>query len=100
MDFQSATFGVNFNGMEDYIHELNTIVLIECARALDNTGEVEAAIRKGWEGEAPETFIRNLQKAKGNMIDTLNQLQEAFDKELRGIKSAILEMDANMIPEE
>lgn len=100
MDFQSASFGVDFMGMENYIQDLNTIVLSECARALDNTAEIEAAIRKGWQGEAPEIFIKNLRKAKNNMITTLSELQKAFDTELRGIKSAIIDMDANMISED
>lgn len=100
MDFQSAEFGVNIVGMNNFIQDINTIVLTNVASALRNTQEVEAAVRKGWHGAAPEQFIANLNKAKEQMIDTLQQLQQVFEVELKGIQSSILDMDANLVEEE
>ena len=100
MDFQSADFGVNIVGMNEYIQAINAIVLNEVATALRDTVEVETAVRKGWHGNAPEQFIKNLNKAKEEMVTTLNQLEDAFEVELKGIQSSILDMDANLVEEE
>ena len=100
MDFQSADHGVNIVGMADYIEDINTIVLTQVAAVLRNTSDVEAAVRQGWHGNAPEQFIANINKAKEQMIETLKQLQTTFETELEGIQSQILDMDANLVDEE
>ncbi len=100
MDFQSADHGVNIVGMNQYIEDINTIVLTQVSTVLRNTQEVEAAVRNGWHGAAAEQFIANLNKAKEQMIETLKQLQNTFEVELKGIQSQILDMDANLVDEE
>lgn len=100
MDFQSADFGVNIVGMNEYIEDINAIVLTQVATALRNTQEVEAAVRKGWHGLAPEQFIANLNKAKEQIVESLKQLEQTFEVELKGIQSSILDMDANLVEEE
>ena len=100
MDFQSADHGVNIVGMNQYIEDLNTMVLTNVSSVMRNTNEVEEAVRAGWHGKAPEQFISNLNKAKEMLIETLKELQAAFEVELNGIKSAILDMDANLVDEE
>ena len=100
MDFQSADHGVSITGMNQYIDDINTVVLTEVAAALRDTAAVEDAARAGWHGNAPEQFIANLNKAKEQMVETLKQLQNTFETELNGIKSSILDMDANLVDEE
>ena len=100
MDFQSADHGVSITGMNQYIDNINTVVLTEVAAALRDTAAVEDAVRAGWHGNAPEQFIANLNKAKEKMIDTLRQLEKTFEVELKGIQSAVLDMDANLVEEE
>lgn len=100
MDFQSADHGVDMMGMQQYIEDINSIVLNNVASVLRNTSDVESAVRNGWVGAAPEQFIANLNKAKEMMIEQLKQLQQAFEVELKGIQSQIMEMDANLVEEE
>ena len=100
MDFQSVDHGISITGMNQYIDDINSIVLNDVATALRNTDDVVAAVRNGWEGAAPEQFIANLNKAKEMMADQLKTLQQAFETELKGIQSQILEMDANLVEEE
>ena len=100
MDFQSADHGVNIVGMNQYIEDLNTMVLTNVSSVIRNTTDVEEAVRAGWHGNAPEQFISNLNKAKEMLIETLKEIQAAFEVELNGIKSAILDMDANLVDEE
>ena len=100
MDFQSADHGVNIVGMNQYIEDINSIVLTNVATALRNTAAVEDAVRAGWHGNAPEQFISNLNKAKEKMIDQLKTLQQTFETELKGIQSYILNMDSDLVDEE
>ena len=100
MDFQSADHGVSITGMNQYIDDINTVVLTEVAAALWDTAAVEDAVRAGWHGNAPEQFIANLNKAKEQMVETLKQLQNTFETELNGIKSSMLDIEANLDDEE
>lgn len=100
MDFQSADFGVNIVGMNEYIQDINTIVLTEVATALRAREGIEAAVRKGWHGAAPEQFLANLHKASEAMVEQMKQLQVVFETELKAVQSNILDMDANMVEEE
>ena len=100
MDFQSVDHGVDIKGMQQYLEDINTIVLTDVAQVLRNTTEVETTVRAGWEGAAPEQFLANLSKAGEQMVETMKQLQQAFEEELKGIQSRILDMDANLVEEE
>lgn len=100
MDFSQADHGVNIVGMKQYIDDLNTIVLNEAAQALRNTSGVVEAVRAGWHGNAPEQFLANIDKAKDQEIETLAELRNVFEAELKGIQSEILDMDANLVGEE
>lgn len=100
MDFGSADHGVNIPGMNQYIEDLNTIVLTEVASTLRNTNDVVTAVRAGWHGDAPEQFIMNLNKAAEKMVDELKNIQQALEVELKGIQSEIIDMDANLVEEE
>ncbi len=100
MDFQSADHGVNIVGMNQYIEDINSIVLTQVASVLRNTSAVESAVRNGWHGNAPEQFIANINKAKEKIVESLAQLEKTFETELNGMKSSILEMDATLVDEE
>lgn len=100
MDFEQADHGVNITGMQTYIDDLNTVVLVDAAQALRDTNGIKEAVRAGWHGNAPEQFIANIDTAKEKMVETLKALRDAFEKELKGIQSEIIDMDANLVEEE
>lgn len=100
MDFSQADHGVSIMGMQQYIDDLNTVVLIDVAQALRNTDGIREAVRAGWHGNAPEQFLANIDKAKEKEIETLSELKKIFEAELKGIQSEILDMDANLVGEE
>lgn len=100
MDFQSADHGVNVVGMAQYIEDINSIVLTRVSSVIRDTSEIETTIRNGWHGNAPEQFISNINKAKEKIIESLAQLEKTFEVELKGMQSAILEMDATLVGEE
>ena len=100
MEFENASFGVSVAGVNQYLEALNAIVLKQVATTLRNTQDVEAAVRAGWHGAAPEQFITNLNKAKEEMVNTLKSLYDSLEVEVKGIRSKILDMDANLVEEE
>ncbi len=100
MDFQGADYGVSVTGMRTYIDDLNTKILTDVARVIRDTNAVEQAVKEGWVGNSADQFILNLNKAKERIIDTLGELRNTFETELKGIQSQMLEMDANLVEEE
>ena len=100
MDFSQADHGVDIMGMQNYIEDLNTIVLVDVATALRNTGDIRNAVNNGWHGNAPQVFIANIEKAKDRQIETFAELKKTFETELKGVQSEILDMDANLVEEE
>ncbi len=100
MDFKDASAGVSITGMNQYIDDLNTKVLVDVARVLRNTSEIQTAVSAGWVGTSADQFIANLDKAKEKMIEQLHNLKETFETQLKGMQSQILEMDQNLVDPE
>lgn len=100
MDFQSADYGISITGMNTYIDDLNTKILTDVARVIRNTKEVETAVKGGWVGNSADQFLLNLNKGAEKMIETLAELKNTFETELKGIQSQMLEMDENLVEEE
>lgn len=100
MDFQNADYGISITGMNTYIDDLNTKILTDVARVLRDTKEVETAVKAGWTGNSADQFLINLNKGAEKMIDTLAELKQTFETELKGIQSQMLEMDQNLVEEE
>lgn len=100
MDFQGADYGVSITGMNNYIDDLNTKVLVDVARVLRNTKDVETAVKNGWVGTSADRFVHNLQNASERMCDTLAELKTTFETELKGIKAQMLELDDTLVEEE
>lgn len=100
MEFSSADYGVNIVGINQYIEDINSIVLTQVAPTLKDTSKVKEAVDAGWVGKSADTFKANLDKAAETMVDNLKKLEKAFEKELNGIQSQMLELDANLVDEE
>lgn len=100
MDFQGADYGVNIMGVNSYIQDLNTAVLTKVAGVIRNCSDVEAAVKAGWVGQSADQFILNINKAADQMCETLQDLQKAFETEVNGIRSQMLDFDNNLVEEE
>lgn len=93
MDFQNKNLSRNIAEVDQRILDIKTSVLGKVTEAIKKTDSIEAAVKRGWDGPASDQFIRNLNKTKEEMIETLKQLQSAFEVELKGLKSASLNLD-------
>lgn len=100
MDFQDASYGVNVMGINNYIQELNVAVLVTVSGLIKNCSEIEAAVKANWVGTSADQFILNVNKGANEMCDTLAELQERFEAEIRGIKDQMMDFDDTLVPEE
>lgn len=100
MDFENATHGVSFAGMEAYKTELQMNTFRKIRDAINNTADVEAAVKAGWTGTAADNFIHNVQVGANKMSDEISNIEEMLMKELEGIASQIGDMDENLVERE
>ncbi len=100
MDFENASHGVSFSGMESYKTELQMNTFRKIRDAINNTADVEAAVKAGWAGNAADNFIHNVQVGANKMSDEISNIEEMLMKELEGIASQIGDMDENLVERE
>lgn len=100
MDFQNASHGVSFTGMESYKTDLQMNTFRKIIDAINNTTDVESAVKAGWVGTAADNFISNIQTGANKMSDQIKDIESMLMTELDGIMSQIGDMDANLVERE
>jgi uncharacterized protein YukE len=100
MDFENASHGVSFTGMQTYQQELQMNTFRRIRDAINNTSEVENAVRAGWVGTAADNFIHNIQTGAQRMSDQVTEIENMLITELNGIMSQIGDMDENLVERE
>ncbi len=100
MDFQNASHGISFTGMETYKTDLQMNTFRRIIDAINNTHDVETAVRAGWVGTAADNFISNVQTGANKMADQIKDIESMLMTELDGIMSQIGDMDANLVERE
>lgn len=100
MDFQNASHGISFTGMETYKTDLQMNTFRKIIDAINNTHDVETAVKSGWVGTAADNFISNVQTGANKMADQIKDIESMLMTELDGIMSQIGDMDANLVERE
>ena len=100
MDFQDASYGVSIMGINNYLQELNVAVLVTVSELIRNCSEIEAAVKANWVGTSADQFILNVNKGANELCDTLRELQETFESEIRGIKDQMMDFDDTLVEAE
>lgn len=100
MDFSQADHGVSYEGIREYVDDLNTVVLHDVRKSLEDTDGIIKAVEKGWHGQSATQFLSNIEKAQKKITFTLGELQEVFETQIEGIRDEIFDMDANLVEEE
>lgn len=100
MDFQDASYGVSIMGINNYLQELNVAVLVTVSGLIRNCSEIEAAVKANWVGTSADQFILNVNKGANELCDTLRELQETFESEIRGIKDQMMDFDDTLVEAE
>lgn len=96
MDFGSTSYGLSKSGLNNFVTELNSVVLTQVTPTILNTNEVKQALRNGWHGASEDNFEVRLDEGARNLSDTLTKLQELFQQEMDNIEQSIADMDASL----
>lgn len=100
MDFGSASHGVDFTGMQKYKDDLQMNTFRKIRDAINNTADIESAVKAGWSGNSADNFIANIQTGANKMSEEVKNIEEMLIKELDGIMSQIGDMDENLVERE
>ena len=100
MDFQGASYGVDVIGINNYITDLNTAILVDVSSMIRDCSEVEEAVKAGWVGTSADQFLLNLNKAADNMCETLKDLEKTFETEIKGIQGEMMDFDDTLVEED
>lgn len=96
MDFGSASYGVNKIGVENYVTELNAVILTEVTPTIMDTDSVKKAVDAGWKGQSAEDFKTSLDKGAGELSQTLGELQKVFENQMNNIMESLADFDNSL----
>ena len=92
------TIGFDATGAEDYLNNLNNLLINQTKEKLDDLNGIEGALQSGWQGTSQENFLTNLRVAEKKVQATLDELESALRSQFAGISSAWQEQDVDMVP--
>lgn len=95
---ESGFYGVNAQGLEEYIEDINSNVIEVAKNHLkDNEQMMFDALRKGWKGLSEARFEELFSKLRDKTQKQLEAAEAALKGELYSIANAWVEQDQNMI---
>lgn len=93
-----VTIGFDAAGAEDYLTNLNNLLINQTKEKLEDLNGIEGALQSGWQGTAQENFMANLKTAEQKVQKTLDELEAALRSQFAEISSAWQEQDVDMVP--
>ena len=92
------TIGFDAVGAEDYLNNLNNMLINQTKEKLDDLSGIEGALQSGWQGVSQENFMANLRTAEKKVSATLDELEGVLRSQFNSISSVWQEQDVDMIP--
>ncbi len=90
--------GYSGSGIEQLISDVNSIVMSGAGKkAIDNLNIITDACDQYWDGEAKENFKKNLKKDAELFKNNLQELETAFETEIRNAGESFRQFDKNLI---
>lgn len=93
-----VTIGFDAAGAEDYLSNLNNLLINQTKEKLDDLSGIEGALQSGWQGTSQENFLANLRSAERKVQTTLDELESALKSQFAQISSVWQEQDVDMVP--
>lgn len=93
-----VTIGFDAVGAEDYLNNLNNLLIQQTKEKLDDLSGIEGALQSGWQGVSQENFMINLRSATSKVQATLDELEGALRSQFAQISSVWQEQDVDMVP--
>lgn len=98
MNMNDITIGFDANKAEDYLINLNNLLIQKTKEKLDDLSGIEGALQSGWQGVSQENFMLNLKTAEQKVQATLDELESTLKSQFSSISNAWQEQDAEMVP--
>ena len=93
-----VSIGFDAAGAEDYLNNLNNLLINQTKEKLDDLNGIEGALQSGWQGTAQENFMANLRSAERKVQSTLDELESALRGQFSQISNVWQEQDVDMVP--
>lgn len=98
MNMNDVTIGFDAVGAEDYLVNLNNLLIQQTKEKLDDISGIEGALKSGWQGVSEENFMENLRSAELKVQATLNELESTLKSQFANIANSWQEQDVDMVP--
>lgn len=93
-----VTIGFDAMGAEDYLNNLNNLLISQTKEKLNDLNGIEGALQSGWQGTAQENFMTNLRASVGKVQSTLDELEGTIRNQFSSISNVWQEQDVDMVP--
>lgn len=98
VNMNDITIGFDASGAEDYLVNLNNLLIQQTKEKLADLSGIEGALQSGWQGVAQENFMANLKASSQKVQATLDELESALKSQFAQISSTWQEQDVEMVP--
>lgn len=96
-DFGSFTFGYSSKGAGQYLEDIKAIAIDEASKKLESYDAVEQALKAGWEGQAPDDFMKKFKDAVRDAKSSLKDLSKDLDKQFDDIGDSVTKHDKSVV---
>ena len=93
-----VTVGFDVNGAEEYLNNLNELLINQTKEKLNDLSGIEGALQSGWQGVSQENFMTNLKGSVEKVEATMDELDQALRTQFASISEAWQQQDMDMVP--
>ena len=93
-----VTVGFDVTGAEEYLNNLNELLINQTKEKLNDLSGIEGALQSGWQGVSQENFMTNLRGSVEKVEATMDELDQALRTQFASISEAWQQQDMDMGP--
>lgn len=82
-----ATEGLDSKGLDQLYKDINTIVVKESKKAIEDHKDLDKKLREMWSGDDCEVFINNISSLATQILERLQEYDKAIDTEFENLKA-------------
>lgn len=97
LGIDSLSIGVSKKGMDAYRDQVKIDLLTNVKKELDNRTDLEAALKKGWQGQSCQNYITNLNNDVSKIETDLEAEYNDLEYRLEELESNYFKQDSEMV---
>lgn len=74
--------GVSYTGVSHLLADIKLDMVTNAKKDLEDFKEVENALRKGWQGDDCDKFIKNFEKMEKEIENKLDEFYKSIEKQM------------------